>query len=462
MTMILTLATVGIALALIVFEYYKYVNKPGQAKRKVVRKTILTTLMLMLAILSLGYLNSYITDAYFSSQNAEQKKLASIRPEKNGEFLIIVFPFSSSKDVPDSKAHERIALSLRGIADDLSLTKVRIEVANRVYVSVSDIKGARRLGQHLNASVVIWGSEGTIELLVQFINLKNTRMFGSTAISEGLVEPKANFSEFVRKDLPRRIDFFSLLAISEALYAKRSYAQSEQAVIKALLLMKDQKIKPASSDAYALAEAYFRLGWLMDRNRSRYALTAYNRALDLKPDSPDTLNNRAAIYMSQVKNRTNSDTKNEQLLKKAMLDLNRAIKLSPDYYRLYGNKGSVYAMQGNFEGGLENYKKAIALKPNYALAHHGLAAIYYQTSSIPDDANLKIAKLHSDTAIDLGARLAETYYVRACINSDLHNEAEASSDYRNALRLGLDPDAVDLEPRAGISSLKRGSSLKKP
>ncbi|MBT6516593.1 MAG: tetratricopeptide repeat protein, partial [Candidatus Marinimicrobia bacterium] len=62
---------------------------------------------------------------------------------------------------------------------------------------------------------------------------------------------------------------------------------------------------------------------------------------------------------------------------KAIESYKKAIELKPDYALAYNNLGIAYNNQGNYTKAIESYKKAIELKPDYALAYNNRAIIYY-------------------------------------------------------------------------------------
>ncbi len=59
-----------------------------------------------------------------------------------------------------------------------------------------------------------------------------------------------------------------------------------------------------------------------------------------------------------------------------------AAKTSPSSHQNHNNLGDLYARQGKLEKAVEEFKKAIALKPNYADAYHNLGNIYQQMNKI--------------------------------------------------------------------------------
>jgi tetratricopeptide (TPR) repeat protein len=54
---------------------------------------------------------------------------------------------------------------------------------------------------------------------------------------------------------------------------------------------------------------------------------------------------------------------------KAIEDFNKAISLKPDYYKGYNNRGFAYFKIGKYQMAINDYNEAIRLKPNYAKAY---------------------------------------------------------------------------------------------
>ena len=52
----------------------------------------------------------------------------------------------------------------------------------------------------------------------------------------------------------------------------------------------------------------------------------------------------------------------------ALEDYTKAIQLKPDYSSAYNNRGNLYEAMGQQDKALADYNKAIQLKPDFALA----------------------------------------------------------------------------------------------
>jgi len=72
--------------------------------------------------------------------------------------------------------------------------------------------------------------------------------------------------------------------------------------------------------------------------------------------------------------------------------------------RSHNNMGDVYGQEGNTEGAIREFKKAIEIKPDYADAYHNLANIYHHKG------DLKEAVTFYQQAVSFNPKLFESYY----------------------------------------------------
>jgi hypothetical protein len=78
-------------------------------------------------------------------------------------------------------------------------------------------------------------------------------------------------------------------------------------------------------------------------------------------------------------------------------------KVSPSSHQNHNNLGDMYARHGNLEKAVEEFKKAIELKPNYADAYHNLANVYHQMGK--DD----LAKENYQKALEFNPSLWQSH-----------------------------------------------------
>lgn len=101
----------------------------------------------------------------------------------------------------------------------------------------------------------------------------------------------------------------------------------------------------------------------LNEGRWKDALNQFNKALDLEPDQPDYLGDRAVAYF--------------QLGKKdlAMIDLNHAQRIDPNNPYRYSSRAFVKDSLGDTKGAIADYEKAIELDPEDAVAYNNLGML---------------------------------------------------------------------------------------
>ncbi len=129
------------------------------------------------------------------------------------------------------------------------------------------------------------------------------------------------------------------------------------------------------------------------------ALADYNRALELRPDYPEALNNRGNTFDELER------------YDEALADYNRAIELRPDDPVKLKNRGTSYTKMERYDEALADFNKALELKPDYAGALYNLACLFSLTDR-PDE-----AISHLEKAIGMG----EKYRQDATKDSDFDN-----------------------------------------
>ena len=158
--------------------------------------------------------------------------------------------------------------------------------------------------------------------------------------------------------------------------------------------------------------------------------------------------------------------KNLGKLKDAELSYRKAIKLKPDYAMTHSNLGNVLSDLGKLQEAELSYRKAVEIKPDYADAHYNLgnvlrdleklkeAEISYRKAIelnpnfadahsnlgiiFKDLGKLKEAELYQRKAIELKPNFAEAYSNLGSILKDLGNLKEAEISTRKAIELNPD------------------------
>jgi tetratricopeptide (TPR) repeat protein len=127
-------------------------------------------------------------------------------------------------------------------------------------------------------------------------------------------------------------------------------------------------ILPTFRDAYYfLGKSYNQKGDIQN------GLKNFEKALNnyVNPDA-EMLNDLGEAYL----NTGNFD--------KALIFLDSSIKVSPDYYFPYDNKGIVYMKQGKFAESIPLFKKSLQLYPKTENALFNLGCVYFNLEQYPD------------------------------------------------------------------------------
>jgi predicted O-linked N-acetylglucosamine transferase (SPINDLY family) len=94
----------------------------------------------------------------------------------------------------------------------------------------------------------------------------------------------------------------------------------------------------------------------LDLKRPEEALAAHQRSLTLRPDVPDSLNNRGNAL--QALNRP----------AEALADYDRALRLRPDFALAHGNRGNALRALGRLDEAVAAFDRALQLAPDFAAA----------------------------------------------------------------------------------------------
>jgi tetratricopeptide (TPR) repeat protein len=132
----------------------------------------------------------------------------------------------------------------------------------------------------------------------------------------------------------------------------------------------------------------------------------------------------------------NIDWKNEDNLYIATAET------SPSSPNTYNNLGDVYGRRGDFERAAEEFKKAIAMKPNYADAYHNLANVYQGMGRI-DEAIENYKK-----ALQYNPRLWQSYNNLGAIYFNRGDAVLAEESFKKAIE--IDPSNPEPQKNLGV------------
>ena len=124
------------------------------------------------------------------------------------------------------------------------------------------------------------------------------------------------------------------------------------------------------------------------------SVNTYSKAIDLNPSNPFLYLNRSTTraemidFISSIDNsyqqitidsnpanRLNNNSKRTYSYDEAIADLNKAVKLYPDFAYAYYNRANLRALSGSLPEAFEDYSKAIELNPSFAEAYYNRGII---------------------------------------------------------------------------------------
>lgn len=146
-------------------------------------------------------------------------------------------------------------------------------------------------------------------------------------------------------------------------------------------------------------------------------MSLWSYVLDKHPDMPRALNNRGLMY------------KMDEQYDLALKDFNRAIELSPRYFKPYKNRGELNGIVGNNELALRDFNAVIHLKPTLANVYSNRGYIY----TLQGKHALALEDLNK--AILLDDTLTKAYYNRGNVYSSLNKLDLALKDYTALLEI---------------------------
>lgn len=246
------------------------------------------------------------------------------------------------------------------------------------------------LGKRKRARLVIWGEDTSVEIRVNFADLrqKNAQLSLLPIVETDRTEKgryREEYSTFITKDLPNHVTFIALYAIGRSLIDQKSNSRAIQLIQSATDTLNqgnstDENLKEN------LRTAYFTLGWLY-QSAAPYklepAIESYNRAIQIDPQNSAAYNNRGVAFFALGK------------YDDAMHDFNEAIQLTPDLATTYNNRGKVFSTRYEIDNALVDFTIAIQLDRTFTNAYINRATAYRMRG------NFEAAQRDYSTALEI-------------------------------------------------------------
>ena len=127
---------------------------------------------------------------------------------------------------------------------------------------------------------------------------------------------------------------------------------------------------------------------------------------------------------------------------------NRAIKLKPDFAEAYNNRGIAYSDKDDFGQAIKDYNEAIKLKPDFVEAYYNRGNAYSNKGDFDQ------AIQDYNKAIELNPNDAEAYYNRGIDYDNKDELDQAIQDYSKAIE--LKPDFAKAYFTRGVDYVNKG------
>jgi len=152
-------------------------------------------------------------------------------------------------------------------------------------------------------------------------------------------------------------------------------------------------------------------------------MTLWNDVINQYQTIPYAYYNRGVIFMDANRNT------------EAINDFSKAIELKPDYTGAFNNRGALYIYEKKYDRALADLNRAIELNPNLIEAYNNRGTIFYNEKRY-DEAISNFSK-----SIELNAKDAVVFYFKGLAEYYSGKEDDACNDIKQAKNLGYKPAA---------------------
>ena len=193
--------------------------------------------------------------------------------------------------------------------------------------------------------------EESTEIKIEFDPIELMKMFGISMFMSGKLDEAEKILSVVHKN--REKDLEAIGTLGNICYEKKEYQKAIEYYEKAL------EIKPDKHEALNnMGVAYRNMG-----NHEK-AIESYKKALEIKPDKHEALYNMGNTY---------DDLGNHE---KAIESYKKALEIKPDKDEALNNMGVAYGNMADYKKAIECYEKALEIKPDKDEALNNMGVAY--------------------------------------------------------------------------------------
>lgn len=184
--------------------------KPPFWRRPARVNLILAVIGLIAAVLAIPGISDTASDVFRSP---------SFAPAADTETLIVIATFDET-GTTQTESHTKIRRAIEAAARKLGLDTLRVE-EDPTVLKADERQQAETLGNLHDASIIIWGEDTGVQVLVNFLKLKQPD-FDPAEIRinktqrTAVANPSA-YSAFIVSDLPGQLTFLAYFAVEQSL-----------------------------------------------------------------------------------------------------------------------------------------------------------------------------------------------------------------------------------------------------
>ena len=161
--------------------------------------------------------------------------------------------------------------------------------------------------------------------------------------------------------------------------------------------------------------------YLRDIGRKKDALADYTASLNLDGNNAKAFNSRARLYFDMAQDQND--------LRLALQDYNKAIELDPTNGEYLINRGATYARLGNLPKSLEDLNLGLQYKPDHVTGYLNRSIIYNSQGRIQDALN------DINTYLKYKPYNSDLWYEKARALRGLNRASEAIDAYSTAIKI---------------------------